>query len=336
MTSHSRAPNRVVVMGSAVGLTFNQVRPFLATLRNSGYSDHVVLLVDSRLRRRLRREPVATGVRLLRVRSLLPLTFRRVAHSRTLWALWRPVQTAVWACAKGAGRVPLPLRAGRRLQLALAGMVCTPMEARFLHYRRFLERHSYERVLLTDVRDVVFQSDPSGDIPPDGLAVSIETRRYTIASEPLNHMWVSDTFGPELLERIAARPVSCVGVTCGRLDAVSHYLRLMTREILRLSTAAARNGGSDTAIHNVLVWTNQLADVRTFDTLASPVATLNGVNGEELTLSPSGRLLNSDGSEPSIVHQYDRIPGLGPALLCALSGENCSPEPVGLGYTTAP
>jgi hypothetical protein len=307
--------SRTVVIGSAVGLTLNQIRPFLTSLRSCGYRGDVVLFVGGRLRRRLRRDPLAAGVRILHVRGLLPIGFRQVRHSRVLWAVWRAVQTVGWAIVKVTGRLPLPAGARLAVQGAIARMVCTPMEARFLHARRFLERNPYDLVVLTDVRDVLFQRDPSADIPAQALGVSIETRRYTIGSERLNRMWMRDTFGPEVFARVEAKPVSCVGVTYGGSGAVARYLDLMTREILRLSSATARRGGADTAIHNFLVWTDQLGHVEPLETLASPVATLNGIAEDEVKLSACGGLLNADGSEPSIVHQYDRVPGLARALL---------------------
>ena len=302
-----------------MGLAPDQVRPFLASLHTCGYSGEVVLLVNRRLRRRLRTDRLGPGIRLVHARSLLPLSYRRLFGNRALWTLWRPVQSSAWTMMKLTQGFPVPAHARRLLQLSVARMVCTPMEARFLHYLRFLDAGGYDRVVLTDVRDVLFQRDPCEDIPTDGLAVSIETRRYTVGSEPHNRMWVGEIFGPELLEQIGPNPVSCVGVTYGDIRAVSRYLELMSREILRLSAKAARNGGADTAIHNVLLWTEQLGEVQLLDALASPVATLNGISEDEVTLSSRRTLLNRDGTEPSIVHQYDRVPKLAPALLGSLT-----------------
>jgi hypothetical protein len=310
---------RTVVMGSAVGLTWEQVRPLLSSLEGCGYSGDIALFVTGRLHRDLRHKNLPSGLRLVRIRSLIPVNFRRIFESRALWALWRPVQTVSWTAMKAIGMTPLPTRARDLAQATIARMVCTPMDARFFHYLRFLECHPYDRIVLTDVRDVLFQHDPFDDLSDETLAVSLETRRYTIASEPHNRRWLETAFGQELVDRIGANPVSCVGVTYGGLGSMSAYLRSMTREMRGLSASVARNGGADTSVHNALLWTGELGAVRELDTLASPVATLNGITAEELAMSPRGTLLNGDGSEPSIVHQYDRVSGLAPTLLATLT-----------------
>jgi hypothetical protein len=278
-----------------------------------------VLFVDRRLRRRLAGEPLTAGVQLVRARSLLPIGFRQLYANRSLWALWRPVQTLAWAGIGLVGRFPLPADRRLRLQAGLARAVCTPMEARFFHYLRFLRHRPYERVVLTDVRDVLFQRDPSPDIPTEALGVGIETRRYTIATEEHNRRWVEQAFGSEMIDEIGASPVSCVGVTVGGTDAISTYLERMTEQILRLTARTARVGGADTSVHNVLLWTGRLGEAQHFETLASPLATLNGVPADQVKVSSAGKLLNADGSEPSIVHQYDRQPAVARVLLAAVT-----------------
>jgi len=305
-----------VILGSAAGLGFEQIRPFLASLRRTGYAGDLALVADRRLRRALRREPLARGVVSLPSRLLVP-DFRRLRSNRVLWALWRPVQALAWAAVGLVGRLPLGEQRRQELQGLIAQGVCTPMEARFLTYARFLRGHAYDRVLLTDVRDVLFQSDPFPQLPADGLAVSMETRQYTVATERHNASWVKQAYGPEMLSRIGDKPVSCVGVTYGERRAIATYLGLLCAELLRLPAAAARRGGADTAMHNVLLWTGRLGRVELLETLESPVATLNGLSP---ALDSAGRLLNRDGSEPSIVHQYDRVPAITAPLLRSLTG----------------
>jgi hypothetical protein len=169
------------------------------------------------------------------------------------------------------------------------------------------------------VRDVVFQRDPFLDLPRHGLAVSIETDAYTVASEPHNAMWVERVYGSGMLARIGDERVSCVGVTYGDGPAMSDYLRRFNRELMGLAPAAAGVAGADTAIHNVLLRTGRLGEPCLLEPLQSPVATLNGIPEASVRLSRDGRLLNADGTQPSVLHQYDRLPGLRDSLRSSLA-----------------
>jgi hypothetical protein len=322
MPAHSGQHDRdTVVMGSAVGLQVDQIVPFLRSLQNCGYSGDIVLFVGRRLARRLRKKQLQPRVLLVPAPTLLPTNFKRVRENRLAWTQWRVLEALGWACQQALGRFPGSSSPLRRLQMSVAQLVCTPMEARFLCFHRFLARHAYRRILISDVRDVLFQSDPFTQLPPSGLAVSIESRSYTIATEPLNRSWIKSVYGSDALARIGHNTPSCVGVTYGEGAALSMYLRLMVDEILLLDARAAREGGADTAIHNFLLWTNQLGQIRLLETLESPVATLNGIPPEDIDFSPEGRLLNRDGSLPSIVHQYDRQPAVARALLAAMPAD---------------
>jgi len=306
-------------MGTAVGLSVGQVLPFLNSLRNAGYEGDVVLFVDWALGRALRRYQWEARVYLIRARQWLPFKLRLLGHPRALRFLWMPLQTALFLGLRAVDSMPLSQQARFALRSGLAKLIYTPMEARFVRYHAFLTSHRYARVLLTDVRDVLFQSDPFRWLPSSGLAVSDETASYTIATEPHNAEWITRAYGPEALEQIGRNRVSCVGVTYGDGEAILRYLRLFLDELMSLRPTAAGIGGADTAIHNMLLGTGRLEPVRHLAPLASPVATLNAVSPGDVTLSATGRLLNRDGSEPSVLHQYDRIPGMRGKLLQSLA-----------------
>lgn len=307
-----------IVMGSATGLAAAQVLPFLRSLRNCGYEGDVVLFVDRRLASQLRDASGALDISLVPVRTLLPFNFARLKQHRLAWPAWTVVQSAIWALIRLLGLFPL---AGpcSRAQRGLAEVVCTPMDARFIRFLSFLATRNYNRVLLADVRDVLFQSDPFDQLPVEPLAVSIESRAYTIATEPHNRAWISDAYGARIVDEVGENSPSCVGVTYGGREAMASYLEQVAAELLSLSARVVRRGGADTAVHNYLLWTGRLGAVRLLETLGSPVATLNGIPEEELHLDSSGRLTNSDGSVPSVVHQYDRQPKIAEDLLRELA-----------------
>ncbi len=259
-----------LVLGSAVGLTLGQVLPFLASLRNCGYQGDVALIVSRGQRRRLR------GHRLGRRSCSSPDDpFCPSAFGRCERVVCFGLSGGSYRCSVGpsprewADSVDNPSR--RRLQATIAELACTPVDARFLHYQRFLEAHHYRRVLLTDVRDVLFQSDPFSQFPRSGLAVGIEARRHTIASEPTNRSWVRLAYGQRILDQIGGNPVSCAGVTYGDADSISMYLDLMVGEIVTFQHGPPGEVDQTEAVHNFLLWTGRLGPVQHLQTLETPL-----------------------------------------------------------------
>lgn len=297
-------------MGAAIGLTLEQVGPFLTSLANTDYHGAIVLFVDRRLERDLRSATIECRLTLIRASQWLPFKFKLLDRPRAMRLVWAPLQRSLWSVLRVLDRLPLSDTMRLRLQLPIALLHYSPMDARFLRYEQFLSQQAYDHVLLTDVRDVLFQSDPFDDLPREGLAVGIETASYTIATEWHNATWLARAYGANMLAQIGSRRVSCVGVTYGDAQAVTNYVRLFNRELLNLSPEGTGIGGADTAIHNMLLWTGRLGEVHRLEPLRSPVATLNGVDETSVRLNASGHVLNEDGSEPSVLHQYDRLPSL--------------------------
>jgi hypothetical protein len=189
-----------LVMGSAVGLPV-EVLPFLTSLRNSGYSGDVALFAGRRLTRELRAHDLPRNILFRPAPTLLLTRYAKVRASRILRAQWRVLQTLGWITQKAVGR----LSPSARLRTMVAQLVCTPMEARFLYYLEFLRHHEYDRVLVTDIRDVLFQSDPFTQLPETGVAVSIELRSYTISTESHNRRWME---GSSTRSAITRHPAS--------------------------------------------------------------------------------------------------------------------------------
>ncbi len=308
-----------VVLAAAIGYRPAQLAPFLRSVRSSGYEGSVVLFVDRPLKRALERDPLAAQVTLVPCVRWVPMRFGFVTSPRKMRLLWALPQALLWAIVRALGRLS---PAGWRIaaQVPVATILHTPMEARFFRYRRFLRAHPHDRVLICDVRDVLFQRPPFEGAPARGLGVSTETSAYTVATEKHNAEWMTRVYGREMLVRIGSSPVANVGVTYGDREAITGYLERMTTEILAMSPRRAWIGGTDTAVHNMLVWTGALGEVTQLPPLESAVATLNGIDETELQLDGDGRLLNRDGSLPSVLHQYDRQPSIRDQLLAALAG----------------
>lgn len=313
------AEREAVVLGVAVGYGPDHIEPFVTSLRNTGYRGDVVLFVDAPLRRVLRGRHRYRDVILRPTARYLPWRLRFHERSRRYRQAWGVVQGLGSVALAAADRLPLSPRRRAAAVLQLVQRLYPPTESRYFHFHHFLTERPYARVLLSDVRDVVFQSDPFEQLPVDGLATGIETPRYTLATEPFNRMLVERVYGASGLARIGDRPISCCGVTAGDRDSIRRYLEAMMAEIRAYGREAARRP-TDQAPHNHLLWTGQLGEFHRCESLAGPIATLAMHDEHELELSDDGRLLNRDGTVPSIVHQYDRWPEVERTLLRTHAG----------------
>lgn len=193
---------------------------------------------------------------------------------------------------------------------------------RFFLYRDFLatSERRYERILISDVRDVIFQSDPFGFAWPAGINVTLEDRHMTIGDCPYMTHWTGGHLGNEALQAIADKPISCSGTTVCCHDGMDAYIRLML-PMLELYTPAPRMAGYDQGVHNHLLHSGALAAAApvTVHDNSGPVLTLGyyegeppfNVRGQEFIQVTS--VAGSD-APPLLVHQYDRKPELFKAI----------------------
>lgn len=180
---------------------------------------------------------------------------------------------------------------------------------RYFLYQDYLTNspRTFERILLTDVRDVIFQRDPFSHPWPDGLNATLEDQRVTVVSCPFNAHWVREHLGPETLAAIGDMPVSCSGTTVADHHSMLDYLEKMTARLVP-PTTGERMAGYDQGIHNMLIHTGQLANVTLHDN-SGPILTLAQTPGAPRT-DADGRVLNDAGHPAHLVHQYDRKPKL--------------------------
>ncbi len=265
-----------LVMGLAAGYHAGDVRPFLASLRATGFTGRCVLFTSPTTRDTDRMADMGADI----------LPFERppaLAH--------------------------LPYNALRYfLYLDLLRQAPRP----------------YARVLITDVRDVIFQHDPFSFPWADGLNVTLEDARMTIDACPYMTRWVTGHLGEAAWRALAGRRISCSGTTVGGHAAMTDYLERLTGLLLPFSptppppqTPRLPDGppappigmaGYDQGVHNHLLHGGHLPKVTVHDN-AGPILTL----GYKATPPPTderGDILNDAGVPAVLVHQYDRMPGL--------------------------
>lgn len=192
---------------------------------------------------------------------------------------------------------------------------------RFYHLFQYLNttENSYRYVITTDVKDVVFQTNPSlwleSNIgPSDHIVASSESVKYK--DEP----WGNDNLQasyPMMYEELKEKTIWNCGVQAGRPQA----LKDLWLQIWFMCQTAGRHN-PDQAAYNVLLNTIAYKKITRFvyedEGWASQAGTSAdpkklAIFGSKL-LGPSpmwnnGRSETTNGNPHCILHQYDRIPG---------------------------
>lgn len=182
-----------------------------------------------------------------------------------------------------------------------------PVMGRFAAYDRLLaERPDIRNVLLTDVRDVVFQASPFSPAPKS-LEVFSEDDTRPLAQHSFNMKHMRALVGDEMAAMLADKPCLCVGTVLGPAVAA----RRLCRFILTLGAVPRSEVGgcfgADQAAFNLAIHLGLIeAEVHGNH---ERVATVGLSDGQALVPTDHG-LQNPDGGYSAIVHQYDRHPQL--------------------------
>jgi hypothetical protein len=296
------ASKRNLVLGAIRGYRFEQLKPFVVSLKRTDFSGDLVFLYNH-----LSSETLNS----LQEHGVTPVPFAyRGSGALNSWSRFWPVLSPVVRPFNGSG-----------LGRTILKNILPLQTARFFHYREYLESHrnEYQYVLLTDVRDVLFQADPFLDFHAELMAFE-ESNRVPLKDEKMfNAGWIEHLFGREALEQIGRYPVLCSGTIMGEINAVIEFLAEFERALLNAKNIG--EGGSDQGLHNYLCRKLVPGDVEVCGNGAGSVLTMvpGLVEGVDFEVGESGEVLGSNGRPISVLHQYDRHPALAMRLLQQLS-----------------
>lgn len=184
---------------------------------------------------------------------------------------------------------------------------------RFLHPRR--DRYRY--VVASDIRDVIFQSDPSRWLEQHlgAMKINVGSEGFLLEDEPWNRDVLLASYGPLVLDRMRAREVYNAGTIAGRAGAIADLA-------LNVFLCSRRNTVpyTDQTALNILLSLDPYCAVTRFnradDDWACQAATMADTNdprqrGARVQAAPprliDGTVLTADGRPYCLVHQYDRI-----------------------------
>jgi hypothetical protein len=283
-------------MGLVSRMTLEQVQPFFLSLEKTGYAGDLCMLVEGL--------DVAT-LAFLRARrvQLVPFQSDRLKPGYVRLASW---------LGKVMSRPHEAL-----YDSLLASSYMHPFCARHYYYLAYLRECGglYDHVMLTDVRDVIFQADPFAFEINGKLNVFMADRRKTIGTCPHNSASVVRGFGKKMLTNLHDRPVSCAGVILGNPTVLTEHVRRLT---MILNDIKPRQT-VEQDIHNVALFWKQPEEVQAYENFAGPVLTMANIDPTRLVPDGRIRLRNGDGSLINTLHQYDRHPALARQLVQALT-----------------
>jgi len=292
----SEKPTRDVILTTLHRVNYEYASTFLTSLRLAGYRGEIVFFVSA-----LAEETIARleqdGIRIVRFNFTGKKVKQRLAKP---WPVWRLLFQS---------RLPAHFKA------KLAHAVFHLFYRRHLLYLEYLQSHhqDYDRVFLTDARDVYFQADPFSWNPPRGVHVFLE--ELTIGSCNLHGRWLTSQFGRPAAA-LRAKTISCAGTVFGDLDGIMQYLTAMVS--LMMSARSLREDAGDQGIHNYLVYQQPFAGLTLHDNQTGPVLTMGTMPATALRFDTQNRIVNNRGVVIPVLHQYNRLPEVEKILLARL------------------
>lgn len=199
---------------------------------------------------------------------------------------------------------------------------------RYLFYLHWLEElgENTGNILITDVRDVIFQSDPFLEYSPqesteifvfeESFNFSIDTRRPF--KTPWNRNWIIEAYGSGGLKKIGKETILCSGTTFAKHAGMKVYLMEMVHELnsfrrpclKKKCCSCGESKGFDQGVHNFLIHTGKIKNASKKRYGESSVLTLGSLRFTDhvIVKDDDGYVLNALGKRASILHQYNRIP----------------------------
>jgi hypothetical protein len=191
---------------------------------------------------------------------------------------------------------------------------------RFYHIYNILKDNEYRYVITTDVKDVIFQKNPSEWLEknlPEGhedLVFSSESMRYK--DEPWGNQNLLETFGPQIYEDFKKNTIFNVGVLAGRGYAMRDLMMNIFASCIHRPIKIC-----DQSTFNFLISQHPYLKTSMYTKSEDGWACQLGTTADPskieqfrpFLLEPSPKLdgdkvVTSEGIEYTIVHQYDRVP----------------------------
>ena len=172
-------------------------------------------------------------------------------------------------------------------------------------FRDFLSsnRSAFDNVLISDSRDVIFQSDPFTVRRDREVWFAAEDER--IGGCNFNLFWMANVYGLEMAHDLGQETISCAGTTIGTCEGMLKYLELLCAEADSRPDATTTCG--DQASHNYIFYRLRPEFIG-LDRGGRIVQTLSHTLDARIAIGGDGVAV--DGAVAPVLHQWDRHPKL--------------------------
>jgi hypothetical protein len=160
----------------------------------------------------------------------------------------------------------------------------------------------YDKVFLTDTRDVFFQSSPFDYPFTAAMNFFLEDSSMAIKNCQFNRAWVYSIYGAPGLAKIGDRHICNVSLSLGTYAGMINYLELTLPQLTSSMT------GADMAVHSYMVHTGAFPDYQIFDNGEGGIATIGYTKTP--VVNKARQIIDPCGKAVAAVHQYDRHPDI--------------------------
>jgi len=214
-----------------------------------------------------------------------------------------------------------------------------PNVLRFKYFFEFLNENKYSKIILTDIRDVIFQKNPFYNkyLNNNLYELVLSSENILLKDEPWSKNNVINTFGIDEYEKIKNLDALCAGVIAGKATTVKNLCLEIYKKCLESKTIVYHFSGWDSNKHwsqwssdppdqaafNILIrekkW-SEISKIVSIDEDWNINLGVSNINNIKLLLNEvgsfeNGVVKNKNREEFFIVHQYDRIPELNNEIL---------------------
>ena len=175
---------------------------------------------------------------------------------------------------------------------------------RYNIYYNFIRKNSYEKILITDTRDVFFQKDPFKNHFLKKINFFIEDKKIQECKH--NSRWIKKLYGKKILKKLSDKYISCSGTTIGYRNEMLMYLKCMIQHIEIYKYFSFSNSpGTDQGNHNNIVYLTKFNKYKKYSNSDGYIATL--ANSDIKNFKLKNKLKNNKNIAFDIIHQYDRF-----------------------------